>query len=265
MQTIKWLPLALLAFAACSNNSGGGNDAGTDTQQQNDAPASGYKQTGRIVDFTSKNPIAGATVSSGSASATTGTDGKYSLDVPQDTAYTMTISNDGYLTLHEQEWKLSGDANRGDTSAVANGIENLLKNALSPLPDGQLGVLSINVYATGSCASPIGAVLDAPGAATADGGGGNVHIVYFANGFPSSGTSVQDTGTPSAIIYNLPVGTFSQVTVTHPTCTPVAFPVADPSIPTMTYTGNVKLDPSGPMDDAGVVQNVASFMRVYLK
>ena len=58
---------------------------------------------------------------------------------------------------------------------------------------------------------------------------------------------------------------FSQITVSHPSCTAVTFPVADPNIATLTYTGNVELDPSGPVDDAGVTQNVASFIRVFLK
>ena len=262
---MKWLSLSLLALAACSNNSGG-NDAGSDGQTA-DGPSNGVNQTGQIVDFTSKNGIAGATVSSGSSSATADSTGKYTLSVPKDTAYTMTISADGYLTLHEQEWKLSGDADRGQTLAVANGIEAILKNALVPIPDPTLGVLSVNVEALSSCAAgPVGATITVPGMADADGGGGNVHVVYFSGGFPDgSKTAVTDTSTPSAVITNLPLGTFSQITVTHPTCTMSAFPIADPTIPTMTYTGNVEVAASGPMDDAGVTQNVASFMRVYLK
>jgi hypothetical protein len=270
MQTMNWLPLAVLAFAACSNNNGSGNDAGSDVQQQNDAPSNGVNQTGQIVDFSSKNPVAGATVSDGTSSATTDSTGHYTLSVAKGTPYTMTISADNYLTLHEQEWQLSGDADRGQTLAVANSIEAILKNALVPVPDPTLGVLSVNVEAMSTCAAgPVGATISVPGMAAADAGAdagsGGVHVVYFAGGFPSSGTSVQDTSTPSAVIYDLPVGKFSQITVTHPSCTQVAFPVADPTIATMTYTGNVDVAASGPTDDAGTTQNVASFMRVFVK
>ncbi len=237
-------------------------------------------QKGQIVDFSTKNGLQGVTVATGSSSTTTDTKGNYSLSVPKDTPYTMTVSNDGYLTLNEQEWKLSGDADRGQTLAVSNGIEAILKNALNPIPTDTLAVLSVNVVATGSCASAVGATLSVPGISqptdagaddggdaggTADAGSSGPHLVYFAGGFPTANTSVTDTSTPSAVIYDLPVGMFSQITVSHPTCTAVAFPVADPNVPTLTYTGNVKLEASGPKDDAGVTQNVASFIRVFLK
>lgn len=277
MQMIKWLPVALLpllVFAACSGDNTSGTDAGKDSSTT-DAPANGVNQTGQIVDFSSKTGLPDVTISNGSASATTDAKGNYTLAVAKDTPYTMTVSADGYLTLHEQEWKVSGDVDRGQTLAVSNGIEAILKNALSPIPDPTLAVLSVNVVPTGSCTSAIGATISVPGlpqpsdagadAGTTDAGSGGPHLVYFAGGFPTANTSVTDTGTPSAVIYDLPAGMFSQITVSHPTCTMVAFPVADPTITTLTYTGNVTLAASGPVDDAGVTQNVASFMRVFLK
>jgi len=264
------LSLALLAFAACSNNNGGGNDGGTnDGPAQGDGPSNGVHQTGQIVNYGSTNtPVSGASVTDGTSVATTDSKGNYSLTVAKDTPYTMTVSNDGYLTLHEQEWKLSGDADRGQTDAVPNLTENLLKGTLNPAPDTQLGVLTIEVIATGSCTSATGATLSVPGLA-ADGGTG-AHLYYFDGGSPnlpsSSATSVTDGALPSAIIWDLPVGTFSQITVTHPTCTAVAFPFADPNIPTLTYTGNSEVTASSvAVDDAGTMGNVASFMRVYLK
>jgi len=272
MQTIKWLPLAVLAFAACSNGNGNGSDGGTDAStdsEQSDGPANGVKQTGQVVNYGSTNtPVVGASVTDGTSTVTTDSSGNYTLVVPKDTPYTMTVSNDGYLTLHEQEWKLSADSDRGQTSAVPNLTENLLKGVLQPAPDTDKAVLTVQVIATGSCASATGATISVPGLAV-DGGAG-AYLEYFNGGSPnlpsSASTSVTDGALPSAIIYDLPVGTFSQITVTHPTCTQVAFPVADPKIATLTYTGNSELTASSVVvDDAGTMGNVASFMRVFLQ
>lgn len=275
MQTIRYAFLALL-LAACSDNNNPGNDGGTDAGNNDVDQGNTFKQSGQIVDFSSKAGQPGMIVSGGGNSATTDTTGKYTLPVPKDTAYTMTISsgpnaNTSYLTLNEQEWKLSGDVDRGKTSAVSNATEGLLKSILVPQPDVNLAVLTIQVIPTGACTSATGSTISVPGLpapdAGTDGGSGGIHLDYFSGGFPSqSATSVSDGETPSAIIWNLPVSaSFKDVTVTPPSgCTVTAFPTTDPSDagpgPNLTYTGNVKLDPSA--DDAGA--NYASYMRVFL-
>src|SRR5262249_50293246 len=124
--SLKLATLALL-LAACSDNNQNGNDGGTDAQ-----PANTFKQTGQVIDFTSKAGVPGIIITGGGNTVTTDAQGNYTLPVPQNTPYSMTFASDpdagtGYLTLHEQEWKLSGDANRGKTSAVSNATENLLK------------------------------------------------------------------------------------------------------------------------------------------
>ncbi|HEY1955684.1 MAG TPA: hypothetical protein VGH28_08725 [Polyangiaceae bacterium] len=277
MQSIKFLPLVLvpfLAFAACSGDDKGGDaggDAGGDVANS-DAPVDGFHQTGQIVDYSSGAGLGGATITGGGSTTQGDSKGNYDLVVPKNTPYSMTTSLDGYLTLHEQEWQLSADSVRGKTSAVANGTEQLLKSILQPQPDPTLGVLTIQVIATGGdaggCASATGATISVPGLAV-DGGTG-AHLVYFDGGSPNlpsaSATSVTDGALPSAIIYDLPIGMFSSVTVTHPTCSTVPFPVADPNIPTLTYTGKVDVEASSvAVDDAGTMGNVASFMRVFLK
>jgi len=274
MQTFRYAFLGLL-LAACGNN-GSGNDGGTDAGGDVNN-ANTFNQTGTIVDYSSKKGLAGMIVSGGGNKAVTDSTGAYTLAVPKNTAYTMTVSSDldadtQYLTLNEQEWTLSGNANRGSTSAVSDLTENLLKGVLQPQPDNTKAVLTIDVIATGACPSATGAMVTVPGLpapdASAPDGGTGPYLDYFAGGFPSaSATSVTDGQLPSAIIWNLPVSaSFNTVTVTPPTgCTVVPFPTTDPSDsgpgPNLTYTGNVKLDPSQPA--AGM--NVASFMRVFLK
>jgi hypothetical protein len=275
MQTFRYASLALV-LAACSNsnpnNDGGTPDSGTDGTSGNT-----FNQTGQIVDYSSKAGLGEMVVSGGGNSVGTDSKGNYTLPVPKNTAYTMTIASaadasTGYLTLNEQEWTVSGDVNRGQTSAVSNVTENLLKAVLQPQPTASLAVFTVQVIATGACASSTGATISVPGLPAADAGtqdgGSGPYLNYFSGGFPStSATSVTNGELPSAIVWNLPVtASFKDVTVTPPAgCTVVAFPTPDPSDagpgPNLTYTGNVKLDPSSPA--AG--QNVASFMRVFLK
>ncbi len=278
MHTIRYASLFTLLLVACSNNNGN-NDGGTPDSGSDGSGGNTFNQTGQIVDFSSKAGLPDMVVSGGGNSVSTDSKGNYTLPVPKNTAYTMMVASaadasTGYLTLNEQEWTLSGDVNRGSTSAVSNVTENLLKAVLQPAPNNALAVLSVQVIATGACSSANGAVISVPGlpaadAGPGDGGGSGPFIAYFSGGFPStSATSVVNNGeTPSAVIWDMPVNaSFKDVTVTPPAgCTVVAFPTPDPSDagpgPNLSYSGNVKLDPSGP--SAG--QNVASFMRVFLK
>lgn len=275
MQTFRYAFLGLV-LAACSNNPGngdGGTDAGGDVNNANT-----FNQTGTIVDFSAKTGLEGMIVTGGGATAKTDSTGKYTLAVPKNAPYTMTIASDpngttSYLTLNEQEWQLGGDVDRGKTSAVSNTLEGILKSALTSLPDPSLAVLSVQVIATGACASANGSVISVPGLpapdAGASDGGPAPSLEYFSGGFPAaSATSVVNNGeTPSAIIWNMPVNaSFKDVTVTPPAgCTVKAFPTTDPSDSgpgaNLTYTGNVTLVRSG--DDAG--GNYASFMRVFLQ
>lgn len=269
--------LVLSTAALTSSLTGGCSSGGRATDGGTDSGAEGgptFTQTGQIVDYSSNAGLGDMIVSGGGASTTTDSKGNYTLSVPRNQPYTMTTSSgpnaaSSYLTLDEQEWMLTGDANRGKTAAVSNGTETLLKAILSPAPDTTLAILTIQVIAlggdAGSCSSATGTTISVPGMAI-DGGTG-AHLLYFDGGTPNlpsaSATSVTNGALPSAIIYDLPVSaSFNQVTVTPPGgCTVKAFPITDPGVPTISYTGNVKLEAS--QNDAGA--NVASFMRVFLQ
>ncbi len=273
MQTSRFASLTLLAaIAGCSNsnpgNDAGGSDAGSDVASNN------VTQTGTIIDFDNKSGvfdvIVTATYSGGSATATTDDKGAYTLSVPKNTPYTMSLlagadAGKAYIGLDEQEWSLAGNADRGKTSFVGAGTEGLLQTLLAPKPDPALAVLSIEVEALASCtAGATGATISVPGLPAADAGasdsgtGSGPVLVYFSGGLPSSSaTSVQDGQLPSAIVYDMPLNAaFTAVTVTHPSCKQKAFPVPDMTDPNIVYTGNVKLV-------AG--SDAVSFMRVFLE
>ncbi len=283
MQTLRIAFVGLLAVgsaaaAACSSTPSG-SDGGTDTGTGSDSPTNNtFNQTGTVVDYSTKAGLIDMVVSGGGSTVGTDSKGNYTLPVPKNAAYTMSVTSAedagaAYLKLDEQEWMLSADTSRGSTSAVSNGTESLLKSILQPAPDPTLAVLTVQIYATGACPTATGATVSVAGLPAADAGasdaGGGIHLDYFSGGFPSTtATSVTDGQLPSAIIWNLaPNASFKDVTVTPPAgCTVKAFPTSDPSTdsgpgPTLVYTGNVKLEPSLPAPG----MSVASFMRVFLQ
>lgn len=270
MRTFGLASIGLALFVACSNGNNNG-DGGADSG--GDAPGNTFTQTGQVIAFGGTSGVADVIISAAGSSATTDVNGNYSLSVPQNMAYTTQFAaapdaGGSYVSLDEQEWMLTGDANRGKTSFVSTQLEGILKGILGN-PNPMLAVLSVIVEATGTCAADAGgsdvtgATISVPGMA-ADGGSGGPVLTYFA-GSPSlpsaSATSVTAGQLPSAIIYNLPLNAaFSQITVTHPTCHQVAFPVTDPSAPTIKYTGNVKLEASEPTTGPQVVSNIRIFL-----
>jgi hypothetical protein len=241
------LAVTAVAVAACSSTTTvAPADAGKDAASEGGGNT--YAQTGQIVDFNTNKGVVGATVTAGSVSATTDATGKYTLNVPKDTAYSMTITAPNYLKLIEQEWKLTGDADRGKTSFVDAATQQTLQNALSGY-DQAKAVFSMQVQKKGTCADVTGATITMANQGTAV-------LKYFKGGFPSNtATSVTDGQLPSAVIYNVTPGTQVVITVTHPTCKQVAFPVADPTIPTILYTGNVTTEGGA----------AASFTRLYVE
>ncbi len=272
MQMIRIASLLVLACACTSSNNG--NDGGTNDASGGDSGATTFTQTGTIIDYDNQqgvyDAIVTATYAGGTVSATTDGTGAYTLKVPQNTAYTMSVSagadaGKAYIGLNEQEWKLTGDAVRGKTSFVSASTQGLLEAILTPSPNPSLAVLSVQVIATGACTSATGATISVPGLPAADAGagdGGSAPVLIYFGGSPSlpdtNATSVTDGLLPSAIIYDLPVvAAYSSVTVTPPAgCTVKSFPVADPTIPTIMYTGNSSLSEAG---------DAVSFMRVFLE
>lgn len=246
------LAAAVLFVAACSSgttttptDAGGGKDAAPDV------PSNTFTQSGKVVDFDSGKGVKGATVTAKTATdtftATTDDTGKYSLAVPKNTPYTMSLTADKYLKLNEQEWSLTADANRGDTKFVSAGTQALLQSLLTGYDD-TLAVLSVGFIKKSSCTASLDGVtitLDTPGKAV---------VKYFAGGFPS-GTAVKDGESPAALFYNYTPGQDVKFTLTGTTCKLSAFPQSDPTAAGISYSGKVTTE-------AG---KAASFARFFLE
>ncbi len=248
--SFKLVLLVAGSVVACSSGTttttptdAGGGDA-------KDAAAT-FTQKGKIVDFDSGKGVANVTVTataaSGTFTATTDSTGVYSLVVPQNVPYTMSLTGGNYLKLIEQEWSLTGDADRGNTRFVSQDTQNFLQTLLTGY-DAKLAVVSIGLTKLASCTASLDGVtlaLENPGAA---------QVKYFKGGFPN-GTAVAEGASPSALFYNVTPGAPIKLVLTGTTCKLAAFPQKDTTAPTISYTGNV-------VSEAG---QAASFGRFFLE
>ncbi|WP_394850439.1 hypothetical protein LZC95_23640 [Pendulispora brunnea] len=293
-----------LAFVGCSSDdtstptvdagnkdTGTGTDAGPGVDSGQPGPGM-VTQKGVISDFPpgGGQAVVGATIDVGNGrTATTGNSpkGGYSIQVPKDTPYFMRIRKEGYTTLIEQEWQLTGDADRGksifpDKQATTLLVGVIQGNPSFPKVDPAKGVLAIGLI-KGSCPTEGGATIRVePGAsalladdggtdsgtdAGSDGGSGDApQVVYLNNrAFPDvAATKSQDGATtPTAIIYNVPPGNRFKITVEHPNCDVQPFPFNEPTAPNIKYTGNIVVEPLGnPAEDGGT--NTSTFARILL-
>ncbi len=245
-----------LAFAAsfalaCSSSTtpitpagdaGPGNEAGP----ANDGSSGGTtaKISGVTVGFgANAKPVAGSSVAAGTITTKSDSKGVWSLTLPKSQPFSLTFTTPNYATLTEQEFQLTGDFDRGNSSLIDQSTANLLLGTFNGY-DATLGVLGLVAIANGtSCPADDkttetvnGATFSVSGGSPGDAGGPK--IVYFKGGFPTaSATSTAAGQAPAAVAYNVPVGVNLTVTVTHPSCTQQAFPVTQGAI---TYTGNVQ-------------------------
>ena len=314
-----------LAFVGCSSDdtstptgdagnkdtgTGTGSDAGSGVDSGPPPPGM-VTQKGVISDFPpgAGEAVVGATIDVGNGrTTTTGSKpkGGYSIQVPKDTPYSMRISKAGYTTLIEQEWQVSGDADRGkgifpDKQATSLLVSVIQGNPSFPQVDPAKGVLAVGLI-KGTCATEGGATIsveastsaralladDAGTDAGADSGtdagsdagtdagsdagsdagppADTPKVVYLtSSAFPDTSATVSQAGatTPTAIIYNVPIGNRFTIKVNHPSCNQEPFPFNDPVAPTIKYSGNVTVEPIGnTAEDGGT--NVSSFIRVLL-
>ena len=237
-----------LALVACSgghgSTTGGGDPAAGGPDLHNTDPTF-VVQHGVIIDFDTSKPLAGATVTAGDQTATTDGTGAYAVKVHKAKPFQMNVSAPNYVKLVEQETILDADYDRGKTNMVPEDLAILLHNTLQGY-DPSLGVLSVAVIATGSCASEGHTKITVEGE-------GKSKIKYMIAKMPSNvAEDVQPGEFPSAVIYNLPVGVPITVKLESKDCKQAAFPVTHDG---MTYGATISVD-------AG---DVASFQRLFLQ
>jgi hypothetical protein len=256
------LALAALALGACSSaptSSGGGTSptkeptGGSGTSSGSASSSSGatpaapatVTETGIIVNYSSKEPVEGATVTAGDQTVTTAADGSFSLTLESGESFALSVAGEGYASLLEQSTSLSADYSAGNITLVPATLARILTGYFTGYDD-TLGVLSLDLVPLGSCSSIQGATVSVSPA-------GSAKVMYFTGGMPSPDlTSAQAGEFPSAAIYNVEPGVPLTVTVTGSSCSQAPFPVTQEGVE---YTGGITTQPG----------QVTGFARVFLQ
>jgi hypothetical protein len=223
-----------ISVAACADeddDAAPGPKAGIRTIEPDAAPEA--TQRGRVIVARSEAPLEGATVTVGSRSATTATDGTYAILVPRRTPYATVVTAPDHYKLLEEEWSVDGDVVRGDTNLLSNQLAGLLAGLL-PARDPAKGVLAVRVYGVRGCADEGGATLTISPQGAAE-------VRYFSGGIPSaSATSVTKGESISAVFTNVDPSVPVAVHATSPACTELAHPLTEDGV---TFTGVVRTEP----------------------
>lgn len=239
------------AFAACSSTEPPSvTDAGTSASDAGtpaiDAPLALTEatQSGRLITAQSTTPVPAAKVTINGKSVMTDAEGRYSLVVPRGKPVSMRGTAEDHFAFIDQEWILDTPTlDRGDTSLLSRQTGSLLAGFLSGY-DKALGVLGVRIVPLAGCESEEGATL------TLEPAGASLR--YSVGGIPSGqATSAVKGQAITAIFYNVAVNAPLKVTVKHPTCSAVPFPVEQSGV---RYTGNQIAEPGDSL----------SFFRVYL-
>jgi hypothetical protein len=260
LRSVAALSVALV-LGACSSaptSSGGGTDptkpsGGTGSSSRSASSSSGaapaapatVTETGIIVNYSSKAPVEGATVTAGDQTATTAADGSFSLTLKSGEPFALSVAGDGYASLLEQSTSLTADYSAGSISLVPAALARILTASFTGYDD-TLGVLSLDLVPLGSCSSIQGATVSVSPA-------GSAKVMYFSGGMPSPDlTSAQAGQFPSAAIYNVEPGVPLTVTVSGSSCSQAPFPVTQEGVE---YTGGITTQPG----------QVTGFARVFLQ
>jgi hypothetical protein len=227
-----------LALAACSSSSGSGPMV---------------MQTGTTVAYSpcaTPTPVAGATVSVGSSSATTAADGTYSIEVPSGSPFTMSVTAANYIPLIEAEDTVTAAYARGNTLLISTTTASFLESAL-PGYESSGTLLTIELVGTGSCTDVTGTTVTVSPTNTEA-------VTQYPEQCvsPVGGTSATQGTFPSAsaaVVYNLSAGMHT-VSATSPKCTQIPYPYKDPANG-VTYDGTVQTQTG----------NTNSFTRVFLQ
>ena len=180
-------------------------------------------ETGVMVDYETLTPVAGLTVTDNGVSATTDSNGAFSLTVPPSvTLLGPTVTGPQYsMLLFPFHTPTGGPVDYG-TNVIPDSMTYALEQTVLQ-NDQTKALVQLVVQVTGACKSAVGGTVQVLSPA------GTSASYFSTSNIPQASlTSFQAVQTPRpvAVVYDIPVGSELTLAVTHPTCTLVPFPVA---------------------------------------
>lgn len=207
----------------------------TDSGAANDTGVPQAIDRGVVSDYGSGKALAGITVQEGGMTATTDSKGAFQLSVPKDKPVSLVLTGPDYIKTIIGEVSISSTYDRIIPLPPAS-LFHLGQSALDGL-DKTKGLVYLLVRTTGSCTSNEGAKITV--VTPADG-----KLAYFDGKLPDPAlTAVKSSGDPdlpSAVLYNVPIGSSIDVKIEHATCKLAPFPV---TVGGVTYLGKVAVEP----------------------
>jgi hypothetical protein len=244
LRTYTWgLAVLLLGCHAPTND----NDP-PDLAQAPQMDAGIVGQHGKTVDYFSAMPLAGLTVTDGTASTTTDENGEWQLPVPTGQSAPV-ISGNGYVPLHLAYATAGADDMDRGTIVMATSQDFMTEQSLLSF-DTTLAVVHVAIVMTGACTSLQGGSLsvDSPSGAS---------VTYFdKSGLPIGSKLVDVAATkPSALLYNVTPGASLNLSLTHPTCT--LAPAGSVTVSGVIFDGQAPTLAAEPGDNTSVIVLVA--------
>jgi hypothetical protein len=205
-------------------NDGGGLDAAKDAPES-DWDGGEITEMGTLIDYETLAPVIGLTVTDNGVSATTDSQGAWTLTVPSNVTtiqpvVTGSSAGSTYSKLYFPVLSPVGVVNTGtnvipDSSTLAL-EQQILAN------DTTKALVQIVAQVAPTCASAVGGTLQVVSPA-----GASFRYFSTANVPATTVSSFQDVKSPRpvAVVYDIPVGAQLTLAVTHPTCTLAPYPI----------------------------------------
>jgi hypothetical protein len=238
-----------LAFTLLGCHAPSANNDMPDMAQMPQMDAGIVGQHGKAVDYFSGMPLAGLTVTDGTASTTTDANGEWVLPAPTGQVLAPVISGTGYVPLHLAYATAGADDMDRGTIVMATTQDFMTEQSLLTF-DQTRAVVHIAIFRTGACTSLAGGTLtvNAPSGTS---------IVYFDKSGLPLGSQLIDAAAdkPSALLYNVAPGANLDFTLTHPTCT--LAPAGSVTYNGVTFTGQTPTMAAEPGDNTSALVLIA--------
>jgi len=243
MRTLSFLLVAAGAIG-CGGTSA--SNLSPDMTPASDAGVVG--EHGRVVDYFNLTPLAGFTVTDGTNTTTTDSDGRWVLPAPMGVVLAPVVTGPSYSTLQlGKAQAMADDVNVGaiPIPSTATFMTELTVTGADP----SKALVQVIIAPTGACTSVAGGTLTIKSPTSAS-------LAYFSpSGFPGA-TAISDTvqNRPAAVLFNLDTDATIELELEHPTC---KLAPAGTVYNGAVFDGVGKLSPSEPGDNNSTLLLVA--------